>query len=181
MIRKVINGRYLHVLNPGKEHIFISTKKHLPFCHIIQWRFSMIKKILSAAGAGLVLLSMAGCNLTGPAANSSLIGTWNMTQQIISYSTGDKDTNTASAFFSNKYKFSDDYSLSGTTVVLGISINFSGTWSEKADTVTMNMDVMGTATTAKSQFSVSGNELTLTSSKLENSTTKTTVEKYTKQ
>jgi hypothetical protein len=141
----------------------------------------MLKKMFYSMCAGLVLLSMVGCNLNGPAANSPLIGTWNMTKQINSYSTGSKDSTTANALFSNKYTFSDDYSLSGTTVLLGMSINFSGTWSTSSDSVTLNVTLAGSTTTSKWKFAVSGSELTLSKSELTGTTTKTTVEKYAKQ
>jgi hypothetical protein len=141
----------------------------------------MVAKMLSLAAACVVLFVMVGCTVTGPAANSPLIGTWNLTKQMNSYSSGSKDTITAGALFSNKYTFSDDYSLSGTTVLLGINISFTGTWSEKGDMLTLNQTMMGTTTSSSYQYAVSGGELTLTYSKVEGSVTKTTVEKYSKQ
>jgi hypothetical protein len=141
----------------------------------------MFKKFLLTAGAGVILLAMIGCTVTGPAANSPLVGTWNLTKQINSYSTGSKDTTEASALFSNKYVFKDDYSLSGTTVLLGITINFTGTWSEKDGSVTINATIAGQSNTTTYQYSVNGNELTLTGTEVEGTVTKTTVEKYVKQ
>jgi hypothetical protein len=140
----------------------------------------MFRSFLLTASAGVILLAMIGCTVTGPAANSPLIGTWNLTKQINSYSNGSKDTTEAGALFSNKYVFKDDYSLSGTTVLLGMTINFTGTWSEKDGSVTINANIAGQTTTSTYQYSVNGNELTLTGTEVEGTVTKTTVEKYLK-
>lgn len=136
----------------------------------------MLKKALSLFAASL-LLGMIGCSFTFFPEDDPLVGTWNLKKQVNTYDDGRKDSTTTGSFFSNRYIFSDDNSFSSRTVVFGIPIDLSGTWSATDDFITLT-------TGGQSQtwgYSISGSELTLTQRITENSVTKTTAEIYEKQ
>lgn len=141
----------------------------------------MFKKIIYAASASLILMSMFGCNVsspTSPANSNPLVGTWTMTTQTVTSSSGNVTTNNASALFGNTYIFSGDYSLSGTTILFGGQFNFSGTWSSTADSVTLSLSGSSSQTW---HYAVSGSNLTMTRGVAQGSGTQTTVEHYAKQ
>jgi hypothetical protein len=138
----------------------------------------MVRKIMFSIAAGLVIGFAFLCNPTSTTNNSPLVGAWNMTQQINNHSYGMADTIPSGVLVANKYIFNSDFSLGGTAVLFGTSINYSGTWSVKADSIILKYSPSDIQTW---YYSVSGSSLTLKRTAAEGTGTKATVEYYTKQ
>jgi hypothetical protein len=140
----------------------------------------MVRKVVYGITAGLVFLAIIVCDKTSTNTitnNSPLVGTWNMARQINTHSYGMADTIESGLLVANKYVFNNDYSLSGTSVLIGMTINFTGIWSVMADSVTLNFSPTNIQ---KWYYSVSGNGLTMKRTTAEGTGTKATVEYYTK-
>lgn len=142
----------------------------------------MIKHVLFIAGISIALFAVFGCdNPTTTDNNSLLVGTWDMSVQYVINPSGTIDTTEASDFYGNTYKFKTDYTVDITTTFLGTPINFSGTWSETADSVTIDFSAGAGSSTSKWAYEISENILTMTQGTDDGSGMKTTIEKYVKQ
>jgi hypothetical protein len=128
----------------------------------------------------VLLFSFFGCEILDPANpdNDPLVGTWNMTIQTKTHSSGVIDTVIASDWFGNQYEFKSDKTLGVTAKFFGASLPLTGTWSATADSITIGI------TGGESQawaYAIAGTELALTISEPEGSGSLITVEKYAKQ
>jgi hypothetical protein len=141
----------------------------------------MFKKVSYGIAISLILLGLFLCNETSPTSqtnNNPLTGTWNMTRQINKHSYGVVDTISSGLLVKNKYVLGDDFSLSGTSVLIGMSVNLSGIWRVKADSVALKL---GESDVQIWHYAVSGNNLTMTRNIPEGSGTEKTEEYYTKE
>jgi hypothetical protein len=142
-----------------------------------QKEISMRKSVLLVAVVICAVFFMLGCNM-GPSSDNPLVGTWNLTSQIVTHADSTSDTTFASAYYSNTYVFGEDNALGIAAVIWGIPVSASGTWDATEDSVTFTISSGGSQTWA---YVISGSTLTMTRSEPEGNGVETTVEVYAKQ